>query len=158
MDEDTSSYEQDDFDLQLSGRTLWVYWYLLTQDKPRTRRQVKDEVGLSSVSLAGYHLKKLENMGLAKDNGLGEYFVTRSVQVGVLRFYMRMKTILIPRFVLYATFYGGTLVCLLLFVSSVSPTSFLLMVLVLVFGVITSLFEVQSLARSKQIPHERSET
>jgi DNA-binding transcriptional ArsR family regulator len=142
----------DDLSLKLSGRTFVVYLYLLTQREPKNRREVKDSTGLSSISHAGYHLKKLEDMQLVEQNDLGEYHVIRNVDVGILGLYTKLRTVLIPRFVFYLVLYCGTLVCLLLGYKTVSSIQLLIITCFLtIFGIVTSLYEIVNLMNAKPL-------
>jgi len=59
--------------------------------------------------LAQYHLSKLRDMGLVKEDG-GAYQVCAEVKVDAMRGLLRVGTLLVPRFVFYAvllTVLGG---------------------------------------------------
>ena len=83
----------------LRGTTLEVYRFLLKSNKPVGTRELQRALGLSSPSVATYHLAKLEDAGLLKREGGGftvsKFFLENSVKVN--RF-------LIPRFFFYAVF------------------------------------------------------
>ncbi len=139
-----------DEDLDLHRTTLQVYRWLITQSEGRTRREVRDGAQLSSVSLASYHLKKLESLGLVTENQLGRYSVVRLMPLGELRFYLLLGNRLVPRFVLYFSFYGTFLLLYLLFMMPYVPIDFTaLMAVLALFGVITSAIEIYILLRSK---------
>jgi len=88
---------------ELKGNTLRVYWYLLKSSKGFVGpREVQRKLGFSSPALAVYHLGKLSELGLVEKVS-GEYHLTRMVEVGVLKHFMRFKGFIIPRNVLYAT-------------------------------------------------------
>jgi DNA-binding transcriptional ArsR family regulator len=142
----------DNLPLKLSGRTFVVYWYLLTQQESKNRREVKDATGLSSISHAGYHLKKLEEMQLVEQNDLGEYRVIKNVNVGILGLYTKLKTVLIPRFVFYLVLYSGALLYLLLGYKSMSSIQLLMISGFLsIFGIISSLYEITNLMKAKPL-------
>jgi hypothetical protein len=84
---------------ELRGNTLRVYLYTLKQGKVGVR-EVQRALGLSNASLAQYHINKLTEMGLLKEDG-GEYQVVGEVKVDVLKDFARFGTILVPRFVFY---------------------------------------------------------
>lgn len=72
-------------------------------------RQVQRDLGLSNPSLAQYHLNKLSDMGLVREAG-GSYQVCSEVRVDALKGLLRIRTLLVPRFVFYAvlfTLVGG---------------------------------------------------
>jgi hypothetical protein len=84
---------------ELRGNTLRVYLYTLKQGKVGVR-EVQRALGLSNASLAQYHINKLTEMGLLKEEG-GEYQIVGEVKVDVLRDFARFGKILVPRFVFY---------------------------------------------------------
>ena len=78
------------------GTTLRVYRLLLTAQNPIGPREVQRALNLSSPSIAIYHLTKLEELGLAK-NEKGNYVVNKVV----LEDCIRINRYLIPRFLFY---------------------------------------------------------
>lgn len=88
---------------ELKGNTLRVYWCLLKSSKGFAGpREVQKKLGFSSPALAVYHLDKLNELGLVEKVS-GEYHLTRMVEVGVLKHFMKFKGLIIPRNILYAT-------------------------------------------------------
>jgi hypothetical protein len=85
---------------ELRGNTLRVYLYALKQGNVGVR-EVQRSLGLSNASLAQYHINKLAEMGLLKEDG-GTYRVSGEVKVDVLRDFTKLGRILVPRFVFYA--------------------------------------------------------
>ena len=88
---------------QLKGNTLRVYVYALRERKVGVR-QVQRSLGLSNPSLAQYHLNKLKEMGLLRENN-GEYEIQNVVDVNVMRDFLRVGTLMVPRFFMYAVFF-----------------------------------------------------
>ena len=87
----------------LKGNTLRVYWYLLGDSKKFSGpRQIQRELGFSSPALAVYHLEKLMELGLVEKNA-GEYHIKEIVEVGVLKQFMKVGTLFVPRYVTYAS-------------------------------------------------------
>lgn len=84
---------------ELRGNTLRVYLYALKQGSVGVR-EVQRSLGLSNASLAQYHINKLAEMGLLREEG-GEYRVSGEVKVDVLKDFTRFGRILVPRFVFY---------------------------------------------------------
>ena len=138
---------QDTFDLD--GKTLTVYWWLMVQNRAVTRREVQEGAGLSSASLAGYHLKKLQGLGLVEEYGLNEYRVAERVQVGMMRFYFLLRDRMIPRFLLYSTFYGTALLGTLVLLPALPITLLFFVWAVLGFGLVSSIYETIVLFRSR---------
>jgi len=88
---------------RLKGNTLRVYIYVLKKGRVGVR-EVQRSLGFSNPSLAQYHLNKLKEMGLVREEG-GDYEVVGEVKVDVLRDFLRFGTLLVPRFVMYAMFF-----------------------------------------------------
>ena len=87
-------------DAQLKGNTLRVYVYALKKRKVGVR-EVQRALLMSNPSLAQYHLNKLQELGLVSENN-GEYEVIGEVKVDVMRDFLRLGTLIVPRFVFYA--------------------------------------------------------
>ena len=94
----------------LKGNTLRVYWYLLS--KPETSigaRQTQRALRFSSPALAVYHLDKLSDLGLIEKTN-GEYRLVKTVNIGVLKQFVRFGAFMIPRYFLYATMFTTLLI------------------------------------------------
>ena len=89
-------------DAELKGNTLRVYVYALKKRKVRVR-EVQRALRMSNPSLAQYHLSKLKDLGLVLENN-GEYEVSNEVKVDVMRSFLRVGTLIVPRFIFYAVF------------------------------------------------------
>ena len=88
---------------ELKGNTLRVYWYLLSSStKTVGPRQIQRELNFSSPALAAYHLDKLIDLGLVEKKA-GEYTLKEVVDVGILKQFMKVGNIIIPRHITYAT-------------------------------------------------------
>jgi hypothetical protein len=87
-------------DAELKGNTLRVYVYALKKRRVGVR-EVQRALLMSNPSLAQYHLNKLKDMGLVSENN-GEYEVVGEVKVDVMRDFLRLGTLIVPRFVFYA--------------------------------------------------------
>ncbi len=90
---------------ELKGNTLRVYWYVLNASgKVVGVREVQRALGFSSPTLALYHLDKLKDLGLVgKDSG--EYRLIKEVKVDVLKQFMRVGRVFVPRFAFYAVLF-----------------------------------------------------
>ena len=89
----------DEPESMLKGTTLEVYRFLLKSNKPVGAREVQRALGLSTPSLAVYHLSKLEDIGLLKRED-GGYVIDKVV----LQDSIKISRFLIPRFLFYAIF------------------------------------------------------
>jgi len=95
---------------KLKGNTLRVYWHLLQNAQDRVGpREVQRELGFSSPALADYHLNKLVTLGLVEKK-MGEYHLVREVDVGILKQFIKLGTIILPRYILYATLFTTLLI------------------------------------------------
>jgi hypothetical protein len=99
-------------DNNLSGTTLRVYRYLYRTGRPQGIHDVQHGLDLSSSSVASYHLKKLQSMGLIKEteNGSSKYFVDKLIFDNMIRF----RRSLIPIQIGYVVFFLCTLAILLI--------------------------------------------
>jgi len=94
----------------LQGNTLRVYWFLLSRHEDSVgARETQRALGFSSPALAVYHLDKLVEMELA-DKTNGEYRLVKTVNVGVLRQFVRLGSLMVPRYFFYATMFTTLLV------------------------------------------------
>ncbi len=109
---DSDGFMQDDqekiVESQLKGSTLRIYWYILGLRRGQTIgvRPVQRALGLSSPSVALHHLEKLRSLGLLEKDQTGEYTLVNQVKVGVLQNFVGLFGVLLPRFVLYSTFFS----------------------------------------------------
>ncbi len=87
-------------DAELKGNTLRVYIYAIKNRKVGVR-EVQRALLMSNPSLAQYHLNKLRELGLVSESN-GEYEVVGEVKVDVMRDFLRLGTLIVPRFVFYA--------------------------------------------------------
>lgn len=89
----------------LKGNTLRVYVYALKKRKVGVR-EVQRALLMSNPSLAQYHLNKLRDLGLVSENN-GEYEVSNEVKVDVMKDFLRVGTLIVPRFIFYAVFFSA---------------------------------------------------
>ena len=90
-------------DAELKGNTLRVYIYALKKRRVGVR-EVQRALLMSNPSLAQYHLNKLKDMGLVSENN-GGYEVVGEVKVDVMRDFLRLGTLIVPRFIFYAVIF-----------------------------------------------------
>jgi len=94
----------------LKGNTLRVYWFLLKAPNELVgARETQRALKFSSPALAVYHLDKLAELGLA-EKLRGEYRVVKTVNVGVLKQFVRFGSIMLPRHFFYATMFTTLMV------------------------------------------------
>lgn len=102
-----------DLESELRGRTLRVYFEMLSMKGPVGPRKLQRKLSLSSPSLAAYHLDKLVELGLVQRER-GEYTVEEVVQVGVLKQFIWVGRRALPRHLFYAAFFTTALIIFLL--------------------------------------------
>jgi len=97
---------------ELKGLTLRVYWHILSLNKKESigTRSVQRALGLSSPSVASHHLEKLKTLGLLDKDATGEYRLVGLVKVGVLRNFVGVLGVLLPRYLFYSTMFTAMLV------------------------------------------------
>jgi len=117
---------------QLKGNTLRVYWHLLRSSRNAVgARETQRELGFSSPALAVYHLDKLRDLGLVEKKR-GEYRLVKKVDVDVLRQFIRLGTLVLPRYMLYA----GLFTTLLIFYTTQVRIVNFYSIFALLFGVL----------------------
>jgi predicted DNA-binding transcriptional regulator len=94
----------------LKGTTYRVYRYVLKQRRGVGISDVQKALGLSSPSVAQYHIRKLSQLGLVREEQEG-YVVDRVVIENVFR----IKRISIPVQTAYVAFFGVSFFILLAF-------------------------------------------
>ena len=121
----------------LRGKAWKVYWLLLKTGRPMSVRQVQRALRFSSPSVAQHHLEQLRSLGLVQKKDAGSvYFLVNEVKIGVLRHFIKLGKLLLPRYFFYAVFSTTCLImyCLTLMQSFTRESLFILS-----FGVIISL-------------------
>jgi len=104
----------EELEAQLKGKTLLVYWFMLrSPDSPVGVREIQRKLGFSSPSVAAHHLEKLHSLGLVEKSLRGEYYLTKEVKVGVLKFFLRLGRYMIPRYLFYSVWFSTMLIAYL---------------------------------------------
>ena len=87
---------------ELKGKTLMVYMYMLkSEDEGVGVREVQRSLDFSSPSVASYHLNKLQDLGLV-ENRYGDYYLIKEIKIGVLKQFVSLGGIMLPRYLFYA--------------------------------------------------------
>ena len=85
----------------LQGKTLQVYWYILTHHNAGVR-EIQKALKMVSSGTVAYQLDKLMKAGIiSKNDEDGKYYVKEGIKKGVLGFYFRLGSFMIPRYSLY---------------------------------------------------------
>jgi hypothetical protein len=90
---------------EIKGNTLRVYLYLLRHG-PSELRDIQREVGLSTPSLASYHLGKLVAAGYAKQDDHGRYVVTGEASGEILAGYSKIGVAIVPQLFFFALLFS----------------------------------------------------
>jgi DNA-binding transcriptional ArsR family regulator len=87
---------------ELKGKTLLVYMHILKSKEPSVGvREIQRALNFSSPSVSSYHLNKLKDLGLV-ESIRGEYALVREVRVGVLKQFVSIGGLMLPRYLFYA--------------------------------------------------------
>ena len=102
--------EEAKVESELKGKTLLVYMHLLKAGSQSVGvREVQRALGFSSPSVAAYHLQKLQDLGLI-ENIFGDYRLIREIKVGVLRSFVSLGGLILPKYLFYAVLVTSMLV------------------------------------------------
>ncbi len=94
--------DEDIIESELKGKTLLVYMHILKAKESSVGvRAVQRALGFSSPSVSSYHLNKLKDLGLV-ESIRGDYTLIREVRVGVLKQFVSVGGVLLPRYLFYA--------------------------------------------------------
>ncbi len=121
---------------ELKGKTLLVYMHILKAGQETVGvREVQRALGFSSPSVAAYHIQKLQDLGLI-ENVYGDYRLIKEVKVGVLRSFVSVGGVMLPRFLFYAVLVTSMLVTFLVSFPFVPSRDY---ITTLVMGLVPSL-------------------
>ncbi len=126
---------------QIYGKTWDVYLCILTSSAPIGVREIWRALGLSSPSLAQYHVNKLLDLKLIETTTGGKYVTNDEERLEALRSFLMLRGMLIPRMVVYAALLSGVLVSYVLFWPWRGDFRDLVTVSVTLFSIAAFLFE-----------------
>ncbi len=130
----------------LSGTTLHVYRLLYKEGRSLGVNEVKKKAGLSSASLAYYHLNKLVEEGLAKQQQ-GGYLVDKLVFESMIR----IRRSLIPFQAAFAAFFATMIVGLLILLRPHFSSSYVIFIFALVTNCVAlGIFSYQTIATLRE--------
>jgi hypothetical protein len=90
--------------VEVRGNTLRVYLYLL-KEGPTELRDVQRGLGLSTPSLASYHLERLSSLGYAGQNEKGQYYAVVESAGEILEGFTRVGGFLVPQLFFFAVLF-----------------------------------------------------
>jgi DNA-binding transcriptional ArsR family regulator len=127
------------YDPFLKGTTYRVYRFMLKQRKPVGISEIQKALSLSSSSVSEYHVKKLLQLGLIRQEQDG-YVIDRVVVDNVIR----IRRVAIPVQIAYVVFFSVTLLLFLMPLRPVAINSiYFLAVVVNSAALVVSLNEVR---------------
>jgi hypothetical protein len=86
---------------EVRGNALKVYLYLLKHG-PSELRDVQHGVGLSTASLASYHLGKLSDAGFVIQDEHGRYMAVKETSDKILEGYSKLGPAIVPQLFFFA--------------------------------------------------------
>ncbi|MGD0803059.1 MAG: winged helix-turn-helix domain-containing protein [Candidatus Bathyarchaeia archaeon] len=89
---------------EITGNALRTYLYLVTHG-PSGLRDVQRGVGLSTPSLASYHLSRLVEAGYVRQDEEGRYVASEESSTEILEGYVKVGTALVPQFLFFAVLF-----------------------------------------------------
>lgn len=129
----------------MNATTLRVYRFLYKQGRPVGVHEVQNGLSLSSPSLAHYHIRKLVEEGLAREDA-GGYVVDKIMFENMIR----IRRSVIPFQTTYLTLFVATLVILLIFFRPPQISGvYVFAILINVLAVIVFTFETSKALRQK---------
>ena len=109
-DTGSDSNRLQEIESQLKGKSLLVYWHLLKSGNAVGVREIQRELGMSSPSVASHHLDKLKGLGIVDQDSYGRYFLSETVEEGVLQVFTKVGRFMLPRYSFYAAFFTTLLI------------------------------------------------
>lgn len=138
----------------LRGKALQIYWYLLTHKRAGVR-EIQKSLKISSPGTVTYQVNKLMKTGIiSKNEEDGKYYVKEDVKKGVLGFYFRFGSFMIPRFSVYLVINILGFVGYIIFASIygdmfITHPGSLLLLFFLIFGTFVYIFESIKILKRK---------
>lgn len=89
--------------VKLSETAMLIYVYIKSHSGDGVRlRDIQRAMKFASPSTALFHLQKLESAGLVEKDTPGNYRIKSHIRVGLIRNFLFIKSVLIPRHVFHA--------------------------------------------------------
>jgi hypothetical protein len=126
---------------QVYGKTWDVYLCILTSSDPIGVREIWRSLGLSTPSLAQYHVNKLLELRLIESTLQGKYITNDKERLEALRSFLSLRGMLIPRMVVYAALLSGVMISYITFWPWRGDFRDLVVLAVTLFSISAFLFE-----------------
>ena len=141
--------DEEIIESELKGKTLLVYMHILKSKESSVGvRAVQRALGFSSPSVSSYHLNKLKDLGLV-ESIRGDYSLIREVRVGVLKQFVSVGGVMLPRYLFYAVLVT-TMLATFLLQNPFNPTE--MYITTVIFGIVPTVilwYETYRLWRDK---------
>ena len=149
-----SSFSLAELSSRITGTTLKVYIHLVRNNKETIGvRELFRELDFSSVSVAAYHLKKLEEFELVTKNAQNRYAIKMYFALGELENYFRLKGRFIPREAFFVSFYiSSLLIGLLSLLFQIFPVFVVISLMILVVSSVRSSYHLYSFWQHRDDP------
>ncbi|MFX1514881.1 MAG: ArsR family transcriptional regulator [Promethearchaeota archaeon] len=90
----------------LQGKTMKIYWFLLTHGESGIR-EIRRHLKISSPATVSYHMNKLVDAGLvSKSTTDSKYIAEETIKTGILGLYIKIGTRMVPRMLFYISFFA----------------------------------------------------
>jgi hypothetical protein len=86
-------------------RTAYRVYMCLLRSRAASAKDIQEAMAFSTPAQAKYHLKRLVDLGLAKEDGDATYRATER-KFGILRFFFRIRNSVMPMSLFYSAFFG----------------------------------------------------
>jgi hypothetical protein len=90
---------------EIKGNTLKIYLYLVKYGSSELR-DIQRGIGLSTASLASYHLGKLVEAGFVKQDEYGRYLTVKDSSEKILDGYSRIGSAVVPQLFFFSLFFS----------------------------------------------------
>jgi len=141
---------------EITGNTLRVYLYLVTHG-PCELRQIHRGLGLSTPSLASYHLNRLMSASYVRQDGDGKYSAIEEASTEILEGYTRIGTALVPQ-LLFFTVLFTILITFFSFQAINSPSFTIYLAMTSIATIIVLWYETLRLWRRLVVEPEKKQT
>ena len=101
-------------DSELKGKTLDVYLYMLKKNELVGVREIQRVLHFKAPSVAQFHIEKLVDLNIVSQDQYGRYYISQKAEITVLEAFTIFQGRIIPRMLLYATFFSTLLVSFVL--------------------------------------------
>jgi DNA-binding transcriptional ArsR family regulator len=95
---------------RMGGTTLKVYMLLLAKKDGMGVREIQKGLNISSPSVVHYHLMKLMELGLVKQDNYGRYVAVKGFDASYLGPFVILGGKVVPRYAFYGAFFTSFII------------------------------------------------